>query len=216
MNRSARAWSFVALAALITGALEWTPVAAQSPAPAAPQTPPPSAASLTPEAIYLRATHAMKEAPQPAYVTFDESVTARNMRLACTSDGTSLSLKHGDASGSYRVWFRTRDENAVSQDTATQKRCSGALLFPTGADVASLGPHPSVAPSAAPTDGSGGPPLIAAVRVESARYYRIELVGRESLKDIRSIGLRCSAYRDPATHPLTGMLVDEDSFLVRR
>ncbi|MBD5654475.1 MAG: hypothetical protein IAI50_04765 [Candidatus Eremiobacteraeota bacterium] len=173
-------------------------------------------AALTPEAIYLRATHAMKDAAEPPYVTFREDVTARNMRLSCTADGTNLSLKHGDIAGSYRVWYRTRDENAISQEVGSQKRCKGALLYPTGSDLATLG-APSAAPSATPVPDAGdGPPIIAAVRVESARFYKITLVDRESFEGHPVYRLALKAYRDPTTHPLTGMLVDEESFLVRQ
>jgi len=183
--------------------------------PATPDAAATAAATLTGEAIYLRATRAMKDAPQPAYVTFHEDVSARNMRLSCTADGTSPTLKHGDAAGAYRVWFRTRDERAVSEDLASQKRCGGALLYPAGAEIAALG-VPSAAPSATPSPAVDGPPLIAAVRVESARYYRITLVDRETFEGHPVYRLALRAYRDPATHPLTGMLVDADTFLVRQ
>jgi hypothetical protein len=188
------------------------PAASQSPA----RSPAPSETGLRPEAIYLRATHAMKDAPEPDYVTFHEDVTARNMRLTCGSDGTSLELKHGDAAAAYLVYFRTRDEVAVSEDARSQKRCSGALLHPTGNEIATLGAAPSATPSASPSPSSDGPQLIAALRVESARFYRIALVDRETFEGHPVYRLALTAYRDPTEHPLTGMLVDEGSFLVRQ
>jgi hypothetical protein len=207
------AFAFIAVLAAATGWIRAEPQASN-----VPTTPVPAATDSAPtsgEAIYLRAVRAMKDAPQPPYVTFREDVSARNMRLSCTTDGTSLTLKHGDAAGSYRVWFRTSDERAVSEDVASQKRCSGALLYPAGAEIAALG-APSAAPSATASPAADGPPLIAAVRVESARYYHITLVDRETFEGHPVYRLALRAYRDPATHPLTDMLVDAQTFLVRQ
>jgi hypothetical protein len=175
----------------------------------------PSAEPLQPEDIYLRAMHAMKAAPQPVYVTFREQIAGRNFRLSCTSDGFSLSLHHGDTTGTYDVWFRTSDGSALSEPVGSASPCPGALLVPAGAPIASMGlPQASPSPDAA-SQAAPGPPLIAAVRVESARYYHIDLVGREQLNGNDVYHLKLRAYRDPDTHPLTDLYVDPQTFLIR-
>jgi len=188
--------------------------------------------TLKADAIYLRAIRAMKAERQPAYVVFREDVAARNAHITCTMEGTSLALKHGDATAAYRVWFRVRDAVSVVQDLATNVRCRGSLLRPTGDEVASLGtstasPQPSPAgaaepaasatPAAAAThDPTGAPALIGAVHVEASRFYRITLAAREAFEGHDVFRLTLRAYRDSNAHPLTEMLVDTDSFLVRR
>lgn len=180
-------------------------------------------APLTPEQIYLRAVRAMKDEPQPAFVTFRETVAGRNFTLQCTSSGMSLTLRHGDMKGSYDVSFRTSDGSALSQPVAPDanaKSCQGTLLVPAGSAVASLGvpqasPSPASAPAAPPPDAQVGPPIIGAVRVSAARYYHIELVGIEQLGTNEVYHLKLTAYREPQTHPLTDLYVDPTTFLVR-
>ncbi len=177
-------------------------------------------ATLTPEGIYLRAFRAMKALPQPPYVAFRESVSGRNFRLACTSDGMSLVLHHGDTSGTYDVWFRTSDGSAVSKEVGipSASPCPGALLVPAGSEITSWGaPQPSPSPSPAPdaTSGFSGPATIGAVRVDTARYYHVELAGIENLNGNDVYHLKLTAIRDPDEHPLTDLYVDPQTFLVR-
>ena len=136
--------------------------------------------ALKPEAIYLRAVAAMKAEPQPAYIIFREDVDARNVRIACTAKGASTSLHHGDVRVAYRVWFRVRDSASVTQDLATTSICNETFLRPTGDDAT---PPPTQAPSpvtsATSTDAvPKAPALIGSIKVETSRYYRIELAGR--------------------------------------
>jgi len=178
--------------------------------------------ALTPEAIYLRAVHAMKSAPVPPYVTFREHIVGRNMTLSCTSDGINIGLRHGDVTAAYDVYFRTRDGSAISRavanPSATASPCPGALLQPAGAGVSAMGVPDATASSPATDAASAstvGPPIIAAVRVDAALFYHIELVGRERLSDNEVYHLKLTAYRDPHTHPLTDLYVDPETFLVR-
>jgi hypothetical protein len=181
-----------------------------------------TAAALTPEKIYLRAIHAMKDAPQPPFVTFREHVVGRNFTLRCDSDGMNATFHHGDVIATYDVWFRTSDGSALSQPVgvASAKPCPATLLTPAGSAVASLGlPQASPTPGSAPTGGAPdsqiGPPIIAAVRVDGAFYYHIDLVGLEKLGANDVYHLKLRAYRDPDTHPLTDLYVDPATFLVR-
>ncbi len=174
--------------------------------------------ALTPEAIYLRAVHAMKAAPLPAYVTFRETIAGRNFRLSCSSDGEAVTIHHGDAHAAFDVWYRTSDGSALSKplDEPSASPCPGTLLAPAGADISAMGvPQASAAPGPAATDAGGGPPLIAAVRVEAPTFYRIVLAGREQLGGNDVYHLKLTAYRDPQTHPLTDLYVDPETFLVR-
>ncbi len=174
---------------------------------------------LTPDAIYLRSVAAMKAAPIPAYVAFRETVSGRNFRMACTKDGMSLTLHHGDSSGTFHVYVRTSDGSAISQNIADAKApiCSGALLIPAGSEISALG-APQATASAQPHDASSdlnGPKIIGSVRVNSVRDYHIDLVGHETLdaNDVYHLHLR--AYRNPEMHPLTDLFVDQTTFLVR-
>ena len=203
---------FLGFGAVLLGAAE----------PSSTPSPQPPAGALTPDAIYLRSVRAMKAEPQPAFVVFDEDVHLRNALLQCAVDNTSISLKHGDEAERYRVWYRVRDGAAISQNAATHAICHGGLLHPAGDDVASLGatsasPAPGApAADAAGAGGLGGPALIGSVRVEAARFYHIELVDRETFEghDVYRLALR--AYRDANTHPITELLIDTQTFLVRR
>jgi hypothetical protein len=177
---------------------------------------------LTPEKIYLRAIRAMKEAPEPPFITFRENVIGRNFTLQCNSDGMTVNLRHGDVTAAYDVSFRTRDGSAVSQPVgvASAKPCPATLLAPAGAAVSSLGvpqasPSPGSASTTAPADSSFGPPIISAVHVEGARFYHIDLAGIERLGANDVYHLKLTAYRDPDTHPLTDLFIDPETFLVR-
>jgi hypothetical protein len=188
----------------------------QSPAPAASPTP------LTPEKIYLRAIRAMKDAPQPPFITFREHVVGRNFTLRCTGDGMNVSLHHGDVTATYDVWFRTSDGSALSEPVgvASAKPCPATLLIPAGSAVSSLGvpqasPSPGTAPSTASADSQIGPPIIAEVHVDGAFYYHIDLAGVEKLGPNDVYHLKLKAYRDPDKHPLTDLYVDPQTFLVR-
>lgn len=185
------------------------------------QPPEQDASTLTPEKMYLRAVRAMKDAPVPPFVTFHETVVGRNFTLTCSGDQLTASVHHGDITASYDVWFRTSDGSGVSQPVgvASAKPCRTALLVPAGRGVSSLGlpqasPSPDATPSAA-TDSTLGPPIIGAVRVDGARYYHIDLVGRERLGANDVYHLKLRAYRDPDTHPLTDLYIDPETFLVR-
>ncbi len=186
--------------------------------------PPPGAPPLTPEKLYLRAIHAMQEMPQPAFVRFRETIVGRNFSLKCTSDGASISLHHGDVTAAYDVSFRTSDGSALSRPigVASAMPCPATLLVPAGSGISAMGlPQPSsskspeMTPSGAPGETSLGPPIIASLRVEGARFYHIDFVGRERLgaNDVDHLKLR--AYRDPSEHPLTDLYIDPETFLVR-
>jgi hypothetical protein len=133
-----------------------------------------------------------------------------------------VSPHHGDVAATYDVWFRTSDGSALSQPVgvASATTCPDTLLAPAGGTVSSLGvpqasPSPEAAPTTGPNDSQVGPPIIAAVHAESARYYQIELAGREQLAGHDVYHLKLRAYRDPDAHPLTDLYVDPQTFLVR-
>jgi hypothetical protein len=177
---------------------------------------------LTPEKIYFRSVRAMNDAPRPAFVTFREDVVGRNFALRCTNDGLTVSLHHGDVKAAYDVWFRTSDGSALSQpvNVANAKPCPGALLAPVGDAVSTLGvpqasPVPQTAPTTKPGESPIGPPIIGAVRVDSSRYYHIDLVGLEALGANDVYHLKLRAYRDRDAHPLTDLYIDRATFLVR-
>jgi len=181
-----------------------------------------NASPLTPEKIYLRSVRAMDDAPQPAFVTFREDVDGRNFTLRCTSDGISVSSHHGDVRASYDVAFRTSDGSAVSQPigVANAKPCPATLLAPVGDDLFSVvapqaSPSPSAATTAAAQDSPMGPSIIGAVHAYSPRYYHVTLAGLEQLGGHDVYHLKLTAYRDPATHPLTDLYVDPKTFLMR-
>jgi hypothetical protein len=198
--------------AVLVGWSEPSPIA---PPPA--QTASAAAAPLTGETIYLRAVHAMRALAGPKYVIFHESVRTRNLTLTCSKGEADMGLHHGDAKAEYRVWLRTHDGSDVDVDLATNERCDGAsILDPVESGSSKedmFGPRPS------PTPGQNAmtcPRLIAAVRTESARFYRITLAGTETFEGHPVYRLVLRAYRDPTEHPLTGLLVDTESWRVRQ
>jgi hypothetical protein len=185
-------------------------------APAITATPP---AGLTPEQMYLRAMRAMKAEAVPPYVQFREHVQARNIRIACDEHGANLTLKHGDIERIALVSYRSEDASAVSVDLATGKRCDFALLYPAGASLNSLETAtPKPGSTAAPDAGQdeSGLKIAAAVRVESARDYRVTFAGNELVDGHPAYHLQLAAYREPLKHPLTDLWIDQDTYLVRR
>jgi hypothetical protein len=216
MKRDAvrRSWLALLPLASIAALAGWSDLSSPPPAPAPKGT---QAVPLTGEAVYLRAIHTMRAMPGPKYVIFRESVRTRNLTLSCSHGEADMGLRHGDASADYRVWLRVHDGEDVEVDLATGQRCDGAsLMDPVESGTSKedmFGPRPSPTPG---QDTLAGPRLIAAVRTESARFYRITLAGTETFEGHPVYRLVLHAYRDPTDHPLTGLLVDTQSWLVRQ
>ena len=91
---------------------------------------------LTPEQMYARSVRAMRDAPQPAFVTFRKNVTGRNFTAKCTSNDIAISPHHGDFNASYDVSYRSSDGSALSVPLAA--RVSPSALAPSDAQTASL------------------------------------------------------------------------------
>ncbi len=193
----------------------WVALAGTAPDPPALSPSPPA---LTGEAIYLRAVRAMRALTPPPYVIFHEDVAARNLTLRCAQDDLDVELHHGDQQTQYHVWYRANDSRFVSVDIPSGGRCGDALLAPVGSgreheDL--FGPKPSPTPDGG-TFAPNGLPIIAAVRSDAARYYQITLVDEESFEGHSVYRLALRSYRHNTDFPLTGMLVDADSWLVRQ
>ena len=75
---------------LLPFALAWFVGSVATPSFADVATPPQDAPLLTPEKIYLRAIHAMRELPQPAFVTFREPVAGRVNELRTARSSASV------------------------------------------------------------------------------------------------------------------------------
>lgn len=185
--------------------------------------PPPAAtqAPLTGEAIYLRSVRAMRARPQPKFVIFHEDLAVRNLSMECTGGTLDFDLHHGDAKKAFRIWFRAKGAKDVAVDLATNQRCDDASLIEPIADENrsedAFGPRASPSPSPSAAGDSGlRLPLVASVRADSARYYRVRLVDTETFEGHPVYRLALKAYRDPEDHPLTGMLVDTDTWFVRQ
>jgi hypothetical protein len=194
----------------------WVALAGAAPSVTVPE-PSPSPA-LTGEAIYLRAVRAMRGAVLPPYVIFHEEVAARNLTLRCAHDDLDVDLHHGDQFTQYRVWFRSIDGRSISVEAPSGNRCEDAMLAPVGSpkDNGDLfGPKPSPTPDSG-TFAPNGLPIIAAVRADAAHYYRITLVDQETFEGHPVYRLALHAYRNDMDFPLTGMLVDADTLLVRQ
>ena len=196
------------------------PLAAATQAPADP----PAAATqapLTGEAIYLRSVRAMRARPQPKYAIFHEELAVRNLSLKCSGGNLDFDLHHGDAKKAFRIWFRAKGAKDVAVDLATNERCDGASLIEPIADENRkediFGPRASPSPSPTPESQDGLRfPLVASVRADAARYYRVRLVDTETFEGRPVYRLALTAYREPDDHPLTGMLVDADTWLVHQ
>ena len=207
------AFGFLVAAAAVAASPQPSP--APSPPGAAPAVP------LTGEAVYLRAVRAMRARAQPKFVIFHEDVAVRNLTMQCSHGMLDMDLHHGDETKSFKIWLRAADGRNAGVDLASNERCDDAAFIEPIADEHRsedlFGPRPSPSPSATPqSDSDLRLPLIAAVRADAARFYRVTLVGEEPFDGHRVYRLALAAYKDRDRYPLTGMLVDADDWLVRR
>jgi hypothetical protein len=211
------------ISALLAGSPAASPTAAQveSPAPA----PEPS-----PVIIYHRAIAAMHaaESHQPAFAIYQLDYTGHNLVLTpkTASNGKTdwnMDIKHANDNHAYQVWYRSRDERALSQDETTHDVYRGeALLAPTESHVLDDGASPS--PGVGPSPTPSGPPdspagatteVLGSVSVEASRYYDITLIGVEDRVGHAVYHLHLRAKKDSTDHPLTDLYVDTTSYLVR-
>ena len=197
---------------------------AASPAPI-----PSATDSPGPIVIYHLAIAAMRAADlhRPAYAIYQLDYIGHNLILTPeTTNGRAdwnMDLKHANDSHTYQVWFRTRDQRALTQDRATHNIYRGeALLTPVESNVLKNGPSPT--PSVSPSPTPSGPPdtpagatveVLGSVTAEASRYYDITLVGVEDRQGHAVYHLHLRAKSDVIDHPLTDLYVDTATYLVR-
>jgi hypothetical protein len=194
-------------------------VAAQpipSPTPAKP---------LDPVAIYERCVAAMNAEPRPPYAIYSLRIEAHHLDIArsWTSSGASttiLSFGSWHHTSRFRVWYRTRDQHALTQDLIAKTE----TLEPPVPWALDLTPPPGGIPNASDENVSGEAAAIAQatillsqVYVDEKAAYHISLGGTEEYNGHRVYELDLeNVGGDPNDHPLRALLVDAASFRPRQ
>jgi hypothetical protein len=189
---------------------------------------PTPSATLNPISIYHRAIAAMKaaDAHRPPYAVYQLDYTGHNLVLTpeITKGKTAwnMDLHHANDNHAYRVWYRTHDDTALTQDSATHYLYRGeALLAPVEANVLeSASPSPSASPNpmaSHPPDTPGGATteVLGSVTVEASRFYDITLIGVENENGHEVYHLHLHARQNIPDHPLTDLSIDTTTYLVR-
>src|SRR5215472_6968374 len=161
---------------------------------------PAPAATLSPTELYIRAVHEMRALAargNPPYLVFDLHMDSHNLHWYPETDETGstnwdVKIVHANEIQNYRVWYRSKDEEALVQDAATHVAYKGESPFaPETTDLSEISggasPTPSASPrpSASPMQGSSDQPaaapasVLGAVTVVASKYYDISLVGIE-------------------------------------
>jgi hypothetical protein len=179
---------------------------------------PPSA-----EDFYARAVAQMQRHPQPAFATYDASVSgltcsARNGLIACTLGKSTASPLSVD--------LRVSDGRlALHEDNASVAFGDSTFLNATWPGIqaiirhgftgtgtpSSSAPSPSAAPSSSslPQQQPSEPPVIAVVSVLSVRDYFVYDAGATTCATGHAgHAVRLVARRDPLRYPLTGATID--------
>ena len=205
---------FAAAGALAGGAAADSRPSGFQPAPslrAATSSPTPTAApSLSPDEIFHKAIRALRQNPDPPYITY-------MMHEVFVHHGRSYAYD-------YRVWYRT-DGKGLMQDVDSARGGrqdtyfgypfpsapdNNILLYATPPPIST--PLPSPQNSAPP--GMTPAPLLGVEPVRSDRYYDVSFVGRENYEGHQVYHLALRAVRDEQAHPWKDLWIDVNSFQV--
>lgn len=215
---------------------------APNPRPTLAPSPPEPTTSATPDpyAVFVTAMRAMRAAhavATPLYLAYKLDVDTHNLLIKPEGHGAGsgyvATLDHANHHYAYQVWYRTKDNSALSQDLSTHEAVSDALFEP--APVAldeSASPSPKAvattagvpSPTATPTPNANmtaapgfvAPPSLGTLSVGASRYYRITYVGMEPLTGSSTYHLHLVALASPNEHPLTDLWVDTSTYLIRK
>ncbi|MHB8141042.1 MAG: hypothetical protein ACYDHD_07320 [Vulcanimicrobiaceae bacterium] len=199
--------------------------AGEQPARAAGAIAPPSA-----EAYYSSAIAAMQQLPEPTNARFTLSLFGSGLDADVIKDAKgraqiAISSGSGTASKAYPVFFDARTRTATVTLTSGDAPSDSALFDPTwlgshawlergmdnSARVAArmASPEPN---TASPGPVQKNPKTIAVVYSIGNAYYTVADAGPRRCADgAMGHALRLSARRDPAAHPLTGVVIDPTS-----
>lgn len=218
--------SVVAIAAALV-LLGWSQAA--TPPPGAPPPVLPSPAVLSPDEIYLKAVREMRALSKkgdPPYLVYDLEIVSHNLHWYPTTEHGLTSwdtkLVHANETSNYRVWYRSKDQQALVQDAATHAIYKGDVPFaPEASTFTSDKPRasPSASPSPTPSPNaaaaiSGSDKVIGAISVSASRDYEIRLVGIENRAGHSVYHLHLRAYRDVFDNPLTDLWIDTGDYRI--
>ena len=190
-----------------------------------------AASNQSADAIYLEAVRTQQHDVAPAFMFYDVHADSSKMQVATTVDqnghaSSSFTLDPalGKHQVAYRVWYRSSDGRALAQDATTRaiEFASHPWPLPVAGRVSTLvlrgqaSPSPSPRPTDSTETSLNAQRVLGDVAVDSSRYYRIVLVGLESVDGTPAYHLAMSAYRSENEHPLTDVYVDQATSHVRR
>lgn len=187
--------------------------------------------AISPDTIYLSAARVTKQDAVPPFMLYDVHVDSSKTDVQTTVDADghstsafSLDTTSADRHADYRVWYRSSDGRALTQDLQT--RAVAFLVHPWPLSASSrvtqvvvrggASPIPSPSPQSSIDEPPSAQKVLGDVSVQSSRYYQISLVGLEQLDGQPVYHLALRAYGSPNDHPLTDLYVDEASMHVRR
>jgi hypothetical protein len=197
MKRSFCTLAFVsiALAALLTDA---------SPSP-------PSA-----EEFYTHAIEQMRRHPEPAFATYNTSISGLNCRVTVDGMNCTLGRSTAESEKPYRVDLRQSDGRvAINPDSKPIVLGDSTFINPTWPGVDAIvrrgftGMSGATSPTPAPMQSTAALPEIAVVSTFSVENYDVYDAGAA----ICATGdpghaVRLVARRDPLRYPLTGATID--------
>jgi hypothetical protein len=167
-----------------------------------------------PAAIYARAVRAMDAQQSPAAVTYDETFTPRGLGVRIIMVRGAAVVHIVFSSDATPQVFQVTENSARTElvEAASGQRYAAALPF-WSATWLPLGPT-------TPADQStviGGvrQKMLGDLSPAGESAYSIALVGVENVGGFAVYHLHMTA-QNPATHPLTDLFVDEQSYRVRR
>lgn len=219
------------MTAFFFGAFVIASAAASFADPASSGTPQASASPPDPYEIYAASIKAMRVAQavgKPAYSAYQLSMNTHNLEIfgernAKTSNRSDLNIKlvHANHHYDYQAWYRTRGDRGLSQDLTTHEMFNEAFFNPEPVsmdeDSSGASPTPSVAsPTPSPESQLGAPPSLGKLSIFGNRYYRITLVGLETVEGGPAYHLHLVAKGSDKDHPLTDLWVDPSTYLMRK
>ncbi len=222
---------FITLVTSVASAIALSATPNPSPLPAPPK--PPSVLSSPAPAppaaidIYSKAVHKMQALAargNPPYLVFDLEIDSHNLHWYPSTDSGltewEVKLVHANETSNYRVWYRSKDQRALVQDSATHKAYIGEAPFQPETDHLLGESHASPSPSPAPstnasstTTASGQ--VLSAITVNGSSHYIVTLVGIENRQGFPVYHLHLRAIRDAVDYPLTDLWVDTTDYRVR-
>jgi hypothetical protein len=185
--------------------------------------------------IYVNALDTMKSLTQPAYIAFATSVSSSGMGFTLDSDSkheTVFGIGFGRGFSHQTTWqtvYRAEDDRVVvTADKGERSHATSPLFNPTwygaydwlrygldgppSAGVPQQSPSPTASIMPTPAVSKPSDRVLGLIQAIGVTNYRIDDRGSTSCPDgTPGHRLHLTAYRDPDTHPLTDVIVEEST-----